>query len=218
MVSSRRRSREPRRVPVQALYPATDSLSLPSELRRKGIHLLMTAVPLAVWFLPSDWSLLVLLFGATAAISIEIARARSRWVRYRFLRGTRRLLRPRERTSISGATYMAVAFLLVFLLFPQPVAVLAMLYLTLGDLAAAAVGKRWGRYRIGRGKSVEGFAAGVAVNVALGLMLPGIAWAPALVGGLAAASIEIAPLGVDDNLTVPLGGAAALALSQALLG
>ncbi len=195
-----------------------DSLSLRSEARRKAIHLAMTAVPVTVWFLPWEWALLLLLLGLTVALTVEVARSRSRWVRHRFLLRTRRLLRRRERSAVSGATYMAAGFLLVFVLFPRPVAVLAMLYLTLGDLAAAVVGKRWGRHRIAGGKSLEGFAACLVVNVTAGLLLPGIGWVPALVGGGAAAAIELAPLRMDDNLTVPLGGAAAIVLSTAILG
>ena len=57
---------------------------------------------------------------------------------------------------------------------PKPVAVAGMLYTGLGDASAALVGKRFGRHRTSWGKSWEGFAAGLATSLAVGLAVPGI--------------------------------------------
>ena len=46
----------------------------------------------------------------------------------RDLRGTREMLRGHERLGLAGATHMAVAYLLALLIFPKPVAVVAMLF------------------------------------------------------------------------------------------
>jgi dolichol kinase len=85
-----------------------------------------------------------------------------------------------------------------------------MLYNGLGDASAALVGKRFGRHRTSWGKSWEGFAAALSVNLAIGLLLPGIPVPAALLGALAGAVLEFLPLPFDDNLRVTLGGAAAI--------
>ncbi|HUE96824.1 MAG TPA: hypothetical protein VMN39_09195 [Longimicrobiaceae bacterium] len=196
---------------------AADPLAFRYEFARKGIHLATVAVPIAVWFLPSAWAFGLLLTGMLGALAVEWARARVRWARHVFLTGTRRLLRAHERKGLAGATYMAIAYLLAYLIFPLHVAVAAMLYAALGDAAAALVGKRWGRHRTGNGKSWEGAAGGFAVNVVIGTAIPGLLVLPAAMGAAAAALVELAPIEIDDNLLVTLVGGAGLWAATAIL-
>lgn len=183
------------------------------ELIRKSFHLATLALPLLVWLLPRDLSLGIALLAAAVALGIDVSRLRLRWPRYHFLRLTRTLLRPHERHGLTGGTYMAVAYALALLIFPKPVAVAAMLFNVFGDSTAALVGKRWGRHRTRWGKSWEGFAAGLAAGGAAGLVVaaldPGLAPLGALLGALVGAAAEFAPLPLDDNLRVTLGGGAA---------
>jgi dolichol kinase len=141
-----------------------------------------------------------------------------RWARYHFLRVTRTMLRPHERTRLAGATHMAIAYLLALVLFPRPIAVVAMLYNGLGDATAALVGKRWGRHRAHWGKSWEGAGAGLAVNLCVGLVVPGILLPAAISGAFTAALLELLPVPLDDNPRVTLGGGAAAWLVMAALG
>lgn len=184
--------------------------ALRRELMRKRIHLATALVPAAVWVLPRGLAIAMMVGAVAAAIAIEWARRRVPWARYQFLRGTRVMLRGHERHGLAGATYMAVAYLLALLVFPRPVAVVAMLYNALGDAAAAVVGRRWGRHRTAWGKSWEGAAAAFGANLAVGVAVPGIGGVAAVVGALAASALEFLPLPLDDNLRVTLGGGLAL--------
>ncbi len=159
-----------------------------------------------VWIVPRWAGLALLLVGTTAALTIEWARFHLRFVRYHFLRITRRLLRAPERTGLSGATYMSIGYLTVLVLFPKTIAVLAMLYSALGDATAAVVGTRWGRHRMSWGKSWEGMLAGLVVNLAAGAALPGVGPASIVLGGLTASILEFLPLPLDDNLKTTIGG------------
>lgn len=176
------------------------------ELARKAFHLASLVLPAAFWILPRRAGIAMLLLAAAVALAIEFARARHRGTRYQFLRRTRAMLRPHERRGLSGATYMAFAYATAGLVFPKPIAVAAMFYDGLGDAAAAVVGRRWGRHRVTSGKSWEGFAAAFATNLLVGLAVPGIGVAAAVAGAFAAAWLELAPLPLDDNLRVVLGG------------
>ena len=188
------------------------------ELYRKSIHVASVMVPLLVWVLP--WSAGMAMLGAAVvvALAVEWARFRVRWARYHFLRATRLMLRPHERTSLAGATHMAIAYLLALALFPRPIAVAAMLYNGLGDATAALVGKRWGRHRVRWGKSWEGMGAALLVNLAVGLLVPGIPIAAAIAGAATAALLEFLPLPIDDNPRVTLGGGGVAWGVAALLG
>lgn len=193
------------------------------ELARKAIHVSSTALPLLVWLVPRGVAVAVLVPIAVAALTIEVARHRIRPVRYHFFRHTRTMLRAHERRGLAGATWMALAYAAALLLFPKPVAVAAMLFNGLGDAVAALVGKRWGRRRTAWGKSWEGFAAGLAVDLAVGLgmwmLAPDVVTLPgALVGALVAASVEFAPLPLDDNVRVTLAGGAGILLGTMLFG
>jgi dolichol kinase len=185
------------------------------ELARKAIHVASTAVPLLVWLLPRPVAIALLVPVAVLALAIDVARHRIRPVRYHFLRHTRTMLRPHERRGLAGATWMAMAYAAAVVLFPRPVAVAAMLFNGLGDAAAALAGKRWGRHRTAWGKSWEGYAAGLAVDLAVGIgmwmLAPGVVSLPAaILGAIVAATVEFAPLPLDDNVRVTLAGGAGI--------
>jgi dolichol kinase len=191
------------------------------ELARKAVHVSSTAVPLLVWLVPRPVAVAVLVSVAVLALAIDLARHRIRPFRYHFLRHTRTMLRTHERHGLAGATWMALAYAAALLLFPKPVAVAAMLFNGLGDAAAALVGKRWGRRRTAWGKSWEGFAAGLVVDLAVGLGMWMLAPAAvplggAIVGAVVAAGIEFAPLPLDDNVRVTLAGGAGILLGALL--
>lgn len=191
------------------------------ELARKAIHVSSTALPLLVWLVPRPLAIAVLVPVAVLAVVIDVARHRIRPVRYHFLRHTRTMLRPHERRGLAGATWMALAYAAALLVFPKPVAVAAMLFNGLGDASAALVGKRWGRHRTRWGKSWEGFAAGLVVDLAVGLGMwtlapAAVPLAGAIVGALVAATVEFAPLPLDDNLRVTLAGGAGIVLGALL--
>jgi dolichol kinase len=186
------------------------------ETWRKAIHVGTIVAPLLVWILPGQVATPLLVTAVAVALALEWARAEVRWVRRLFLTRTRRLLRPHERRSVSGATWLAVGYLLAYLLFPLPIAVAAMLYGGLADAAAGLVGRRWGRWRVAWGKSAEGAIASFATCLLIGLAIPELGPLAAMLGAAAAALVEFLPLPGDDNLRVTLLGGGALWLAASL--
>ena len=141
------------------------------------------------------------------SLGLDLMRFRSAGLNRLFLRWLAPLLKYDEDRKITGATYMLAAALIAFRAFDRQVAVLALFFLTLGDPVAALVGSRTPGPRL-MGKSPGGTAAfaGVSMLAVLALSLTGgvsFHWGM-LVGGLVAALVELAPVPVDDNLTIPL--------------
>ena len=140
-------------------------------------------------------------------LAVELARINLEWLNRRYLRWFAPLLKADESAHITGATYMVIASLLVFLVYGKDVAVPVMLFLSLGDPAAALLGRRVPGPRY-RGKSPGGTLAFIAVAAAVAAILVvsgGVEyhwalWAGAGIAGL----VELASLPPDDNLTVPL--------------
>jgi dolichol kinase len=188
------------------------------ERQRKTIHIASAVLAAVVWFGSREAALALLGFLAVVAVAVDLARLRIPAVRRRFLGLTHPLLRRHERRALSGATHMALAYALSALLFPTAVAVAAILYNALGDAAGALVGTTWGRRPVAPGKTLAGSTAVLVVCLVVGLLVPGIPPAAAVLGALGAAVLEAAPLPVNDNLRITLGGGAFLWVAILLLG
>ncbi len=180
------------------------------ELSRKFIHVGASIVAVAiVWLAPPLTGRAVLAAALLVALSVEIARRLSTGVARGFLRSFGPMLRAHETRGLTGATMLAMGFLLAALIFPPHVAGVGMLYAGVGDAASALVGRRWGSLRFPWGKSVQGSAAFFAAAMAAGWIAPGVPLLPALVAAVATTLLESLPTVIDDNLMLPIVGALA---------
>ena len=174
-----------------------------------------SAIPFLGIFLGSG--VMVALLGSLSglAILVEVVRLRSPEVNHRLVRVLKPLLKEAEARRVTGATYIAISAMVAFLVFDQPVAIVALFFLSLGDPVAAMVGRRAKGIRLG-GKSPIGSLAFFAVSVAIaGLLSAGdvVPFHWALVAGAAvAALVELVPIPVDDNVTIPLVSGATMSL------
>lgn len=173
------------------------------ELRRKSIHLSGLILPVIYLFMDKS-TMLVLVGGLTGvAITVELGKWLSPRFREIFFRLFTPLLRSHERQgAITGATYYLISTLLCILFFDKHLAVVCIFFMVLGDMSAALVGKMWGRTKLTGQKSLEGSVACFIVCTAIAL----VKFHPivGITGALVATFVEIIPLRIDDNLTVPL--------------
>jgi diacylglycerol kinase (CTP) len=122
------------------------------------------------------------------------------------------LFRAEEQVKESAMTPYAISILLTLITFPKTISIIAIYTLAIADPLSAIVGIRWGRYRIVPDKSVEGslafFGATLAITAAVlyvaTLAPPGAIAIVATLLAAAAATVEMLPLRIDDNLTIPL--------------
>lgn len=155
------------------------------------------------------------LFGTVACLVYIVDRFRTAYpevVERRLPWVNRLLVRAEERVRESAMIPYAIAVLLTILTVPKPAALVAIYTLAVADPLAAIVGIRWGRRRILPSRSVEGtlaffFATLVVAAVVLAQATAATALpiaGTALAVGLVAVVLELLPLRVDDNLTIPL--------------
>jgi glycerol-3-phosphate acyltransferase PlsY len=115
------------------------------------------------------------------------------------------ILRSHEKQGkILGSTYFVTSSLLSIVFFPQEIAVASITFLVLGDLFAAIIGKKWGRIKIFSGKSFEGSLACFIICFFVSILVIRIKPVVGLFGAIAATIFELVPIGIDDNLTMPL--------------
>ncbi|TVP55453.1 MAG: hypothetical protein EA351_10710 [Gemmatimonadales bacterium] len=144
---------------------------------------------------------IVLGLAAVGALLLDGLRLRSPRVNRAFFRLLKRLASPREAKGVASSTWFLIGISLTLLLFPQPVAVGAILVLALADPAASYLGRRWGRRPFGSG-TVEGSLTFLTVSAVL--LVPLAGWVPGGVTALLVTGVERAPWPLDDNLTIPL--------------
>ncbi|MEZ0228512.1 MAG: diacylglycerol/polyprenol kinase family protein [Planctomycetota bacterium] len=166
------------------------------------------------------WALAVMAVLAVIVGGLDLLRLLSPAWNARVLREFSSIIRREETDHLSSSTWFLIGALATLAFAPLPFAATAFLYLAVGDPIASWIGVRFGRTRLPGGKSLEGSLALVVACALLGTVFLGLthsaSWttAPllALAGAFAAAFAEWLPLGpVDDNCSVPLATAGALA-------
>ena len=177
-------------------------------LGRKLYHVLGGAGLLAVWFAlgrPRAFAAYTVLLGA--ALLFDLARFALPRFNAWAMAHLSGFLRPGEERKLNGTPPYLLGVALTLLLFPEPQAVAAILFLVVGDVSATAVGERWGRHRVGA-KSLEGtaafFAAACLAGLAARAALGGPPAGAVVAGAWCAAIVELLlPKFANDNLVIP---------------
>ena len=182
---------------------------------RKLYHVLGGCGLLCVWFAfgrPDSFFVYAILLAA--ALIFDLARFALPTFNVGAMANLRGFLRPGEERRLNGSPAYIAGVALTLLLFPEPAAVAAVLFLVVGDVSATTVGENFGRHKIGA-RSLEGTVAFFAAACAAGFAARAFLHAPppgALVAGAwCAALVELfLPRFANDNLVVPLVSAFAM--------
>ncbi|MCS7171018.1 MAG: phosphatidate cytidylyltransferase [Aquificaceae bacterium] len=171
------------------------------ETRRKVFHLFALLLWLPPLYLFPGW-LLTLLFVIVIVMNlITLLRLWEDRLRPYYLFVYK--LERRRNYSKPGiqALWANLGIFLSFLLFGRESALVAVVVLAVGDAFASVVGMRYGRRRIGE-RSIEGSLAFFFSTLLVLALLIGL-W-KALLVSFFSALVELLPLRLDDNFTVPI--------------
>jgi dolichol kinase len=187
------------------------------ELRRRGVHLLGTLVPAG--YLLDDalgvdlvaWHHLqyALVGGTLVAFGLEALRLSGRveWEIYEHL------TREYEQGNLAGYAIYAVGMTAAALAFQPAVALAAMFMLTVGDPISGLLSSG----SVGKTPPVLAVMFLVCLGLAWPLVPPGAAVAGAATATLAdGVKPVVRGYVIDDNLTIPIGAGAAMALVLAV--
>lgn len=200
---------------------ASGQITFVQELMRKGTHMGALVIPGGYYFLHLDrpQMLSIMVPVTVAMILIDIARLRQ-WLFWKAF--AQRILSPVIRQhemagDFTGATYILLSVCLTVALYDKPIAIAAIAFIIVGDTLAALVGRRFGRHKFGN-KSVEGSLACLIGTVIVAVLMPDLPMGIRLLGAVVATIVEALPLGIDDNITVPiLSGLSMTLLNKTLI-
>lgn len=195
-----------------------------TEVVRKTIHLTGFAIPWIYYYVDRPFAVAVLIPFTVLALVIDFGRrgdgAFARW----FGTWLGPILREKEKgdaRTLHALTWFFIVSTLLVAFTPKYVAIVSIAILILADAAAALVGRRYGRHKVG-GRSLEGSAGFFLAALAIVAVTPRVEghageWAICALAALVGAVVELVsqdPL--EDNVTVPLSIAVTLWVGLAL--
>ena len=178
-----------------------------NEIMRKVIHLLSAIIPLSyLWFIKDKSIMLSILIILTLlALLVEFFRNNgghfSKWFHDTF----HFMLRHNEsKGKYTGATWLLIGWTITVMLFKMPIAVAALLFLSIGDSFAAIIGKLYPIIKIGD-KTLSGTLSGFIVSLLIVLLI-NQSLLPIIIlsGSIVAMTVELIPSRLNDNLTMPI--------------
>ncbi len=184
-----------------------------SEVFRKAIHLCSLSIPVIYYFITRELALSILVPLAIFSFFLDYGRYYHKSYSYFFYKFFGFLLRKHEKDerkkNLSGATNILISAVIVIWIFPKVFAVTAFAVLIIGDIAAALVGRKFGRTKF-LFKSLEGTLAFFVFSSIVILFTPkvegnSIEFIIGFVAVAVGAIAENISLGwADDNLTIPV--------------
>ena len=178
-----------------------------NEVYRKMIHFGSAVFPISYYYSLSREQMLWLLGGlSTLFLFGELLRMNVEPFKRFFKLIFSAVVRESEDHTITGATTVFIAGFLTVMIFERPLAIFAMLILSLADATAALIGRKWGNHSLFE-KSVEGTMTFLIVAMALAFLLPDLPRFGAVAAAGIATIAEVLPSPIDDNLIVPLSAA-----------
>jgi dolichol kinase len=174
------------------------------EIKRKIVHLATLVVPVGYILTSEEVVLTFLVPFFLCFLTVDLLRhfhsgLASLFRKYFF----GRVLREEEKPTLMGSTYFLFSTILTILLFPKSIAIASLLILIVADTAAALVGRGIGRISI-FGKTLEGSLAFFFSSLLIVWIYPNLNRFSGSLAALGATVIEILPIKVNDNLTIPL--------------
>jgi dolichol kinase len=179
-------------------------ISVKRELVRKSIHIITSIIPLVYYYYNQKDQILILCVSLFILfLTGDLLRVYVIKMKQIYEKVFGKLLREKESgKGLNGATLLFLGFSITILLFERNIAIVAMLFLSISDTVAAIIGKSFGRIKIFN-KTFEGALAFFVSAFIISLIF----YDRVILGLLIAiimAIIELAPIKINDNITIPL--------------
>ena len=189
------------------------------EYQRKAIHLFNLIIPFGYWFLIPDqnqFKIIIITFTALFILA-DFFRTKSKLIKKLFKIFFDKMLREHElKGQFTGATWVMISASVTILFFSKNIAIISLIFMSIGDTFAALIGKKYGKLKI-YDKSLEGFLGGLIVCLVAAYYYDPLPFYISGVGALTAMLFETLPLPLDDNFRIPIGSAIVMTILLGVL-
>lgn len=179
------------------------------EYQRKAIHLFNLIIPFSYWFIiPNQNKFKIIIITFTALfILADYFRTKSKLIKKLFIIFFDKMLREHElKGQFTGATWVMISASVTILVFPKYIAIISLIFMSIGDTFAALIGRKFGKLKI-YDKSFEGFLGGLIACLVAAYCYDPLPFYISGFGALSAMFFETLPLPLDDNFRIPIGSA-----------
>jgi dolichol kinase len=196
--------------------------SIKSNPVSRGLFHLIAGLFFPILALSVTKSIILIALGTITAVfvSLDLLRFRYPGLTTWAFRTFHMFLRNTEKSQLTGASYLLVASLISFLVFPRDIAVLSLCFLAVGDPLASMAGSQIGKIKI-FGKTLEGTLVCFTACLVSGLILLKfsihISWLLIILGAFVATLAELVPLRINDNILIPLSAGAVMLAVQSVI-
>ena len=197
-----------------------------SEVFRKTIHLCSLSIPIVYYHITKELALTILVPLMIASLFLDYGRyfhkSLAEFISRFFGFMMRRHERDGKKKNLSGATYVLISAVVVIVIFPKIFVVTSFAVLIVGDIAAALIGRKFGRTRF-LFKSLEGTLAFFFISLIVILFTPKILgntteFIIAVIAVAVGAIVEnVSGEWADDNFMIPVTISVTMWILYALL-
>ena len=189
------------------------------EILRKVLHILASIIPISLIWFPFDTYFfsffLFIIIGI--GIFLEYGRWHIRWLKM-FFYYLNFMMRNKELNGgFTGATWLLIGCFFSVIFFPKDISIVSMLFLTIGDTFAAIIGIAFplGKYK---GKTISGSIGGFSLaGIVILCFIDNFDPTILIVGVIFSMLIEMLPLPINDNLTIPIFSGFGMVLTSYIL-
>jgi len=173
------------------------------EIKRKIFHLISLSIPLGYFVIERETMLIFIATLFIFSLGLELGRIYVPSIRQYIHPIFASIMRGAEEHKLSGATYLIAGAGITIYYFDKDVAIIALLLVSVSDAAAAIIGTAYGKVRLW-GKTLEGSTAYFAATGILLMLMQSLTLEQMLAGLFTGTLVELLPIPINDNLSMPV--------------
>ena len=178
-------------------------MGIKREIKRKIFHLISMMFPLGYFVIEREIMLIFIAALFVISLGMELGRIFIPRIGQYINPIFKSIMRGAEEKKLSGATYLLAGAGITIYFFDKDVAIIALLLVSVSDTAAAIVGTAYGKVRLW-GKTLEGSTAYFTATGILMMLTQSLTLEQMLVGLFTGTLVELLPIPINDNLTIPV--------------
>ncbi len=150
-------------------------------------------------------------------ILVDYARTRVQIVKNIFNKYFNHMMRKHELDGkFTGATWVVIISVPIIYFFSKEIAILSLVFMSVGDTAATIIGQAFGKKMIGS-KTLEGSLGCLGACIIALLILDLMPLSVGLSGAIMATIFEVLPLNIDDNVLIPVASGTTMLLVSSFI-